>query len=381
MDLSRARGVALLVTAAVTAALVLAAGLDAPASASARGLSVSFRVVGAGSVTVSGRTAAASPSVRIDRRSGSGWSFVKRIRAHGHRYATTVRVPAGSAASFRVLSMGGARAFTVRMPAPPLASAPAASYDACGARPLKANGTPWSCTFVDNFDGTELDRTKWLPQTVFAQGTVETHACYRDDPSNVNVRGGVLNLTLLRLDEPAPCGVDLSPTTLQSGMVSTWHRFSQQYGRFEARIKTTASSYPGLHETFWMWPDNRVASTAKWPDAGEIDVAESYSSAPHTVIPFLHYSADSGGIQMGLNTNYCAAERGVWNTYTLEWSASRLEVFVNGRSCLVNTSGDPAFQKPYIIDLTQGIGPQSNLPVDGTPIPATMQVDYVRVWQ
>lgn len=379
MDLSRARGVALSVVGAVAATLVLSIG--GPASASARTApSVTFRLAGASSVTVSGRTASASPMVRIDRRVGSRWALVKRVRAHHHRYATTLRLRAGSRAKLRVSSDHRSRVVHLRMPVASAKSLPTL-YDACGARPRKPDGTPWSCTFHDDFNGTELDRTKWIPQTVFAQGTTETHACYRDDPSNVNVGNGTLNLTLLRLDAPAPCGVDLAPTTLQSGMVSTWHRFSQQYGRFEARIKNTASAYPGLHETFWMWPDDRVPSTEKWPNAGEIDVAETYSSAPDVVIPFLHYSADSGGMQPGVNTNACAAERGVWNTYTLEWSASRLEVFVNGRSCLVNTSGDPAFRKPYIIDLTQGIGPESNMPVDGTPIPATMQVDYVRAWQ
>jgi hypothetical protein len=73
----------------------------------------------------------------------------------------------------------------------------------------------------------------------------------------------------------------------------------------------------------------------------------------------------------------------VWNKYTLEWSASRIEFFVNGKSCLVNTSGDAAFQKPYIINLTQGIGPEpmGNMPVTRTPIPASYKVDYVKVWQ
>ena len=56
----------------------------------------------------------------------------------------------------------------------------------------------------------------------------------------------------------------------------------------------------------------------------------------------------------GLNTAWdCVAQRGEYNTYTLEWTATRLEIKVNGTTCLVNTSGDPAFQKPYIVALTQ----------------------------
>ncbi len=83
-----------------------------------------------------------------------------------------------------------------------------------------------------------------------------------------------------------------------------------------------------------------------------------------------------------MNAANCTADRGTWNTFTLEWSPTRIETFVNGRSCLVNTSADPAFQKRYMINLTQAIGGGTwNQLVDGTPVPATMQVDYVHVWQ
>jgi hypothetical protein len=73
------------------------------------------------------------------------------------------------------------------------------------------------------------------------------------------------------------------------------------------------------------------------------------------VVPFLHYTPnDNGGPRPGS---------------------------VNGTPCLVNTSGDPAFQKPYIINLTQLLGTGPNAHDGQAPLPATMTVDYVRVWQ
>jgi beta-glucanase (GH16 family) len=166
--------------------------------------------------------------------------------------------------------------------------------------------------------------------------------------------------------------------------VSTYHLFSQQYGRFEARFKTTATAVQGLQESWWLWPDDRdpLAQLA-WPLNGEIDIAETYSSLPGNAIPFLHYTAsDNGGPTPGTNTAWsCVANRGVFNTYTLEWSASRLEIFVNGKSCLVNTSGDSAFRKHYILSLTQALGAAPNTVTAGTKVPATMNVDYVKVWK
>jgi beta-glucanase (GH16 family) len=256
----------------------------------------------------------------------------------------------------------------------------AAGIDACGTQPLKADGTPWHCTFRDDFSGTALDRTKWKPQTSFSTGSLLVRACYIDDPSTVNVANGSLNLIVRRSLAPVTCGW-WSVTNFVAGMVTTYHLFSQQYGRFEARMRNTATVYPGLHEAFWLWPDDRVPSTEVWPNAGEIDVSETYSVYPNLSIPFLHYSADAQGSKPGVNTAWdCTAYRGVWNTYTLEWSPTRIQISINGKTCLVNTSADPAFQKPYIMAFTSALGGDSNGYDWRAPIPATTSIDYVRVW-
>ncbi len=261
---------------------------------------------------------------------------------------------------------------------------PAPVVDPCGTAVLKADGSAWACTFADNFDGTVLNSKNWVPQTNFATGTQAAHACYSDDPASVAVAGGVLNLTLHKVTAPVSCTFgDLSgPTDYVSGGVMSYRLFSQQYGRFEARVMNTATTAPGLKEAFWLWPDDRVASTDLWPTSGEIDISETYSSYPNLSIPFLHYSADILGAVPGTNTAWnCAASRGVWNTYTLEWTATQLQILVNGNVCLTNTSGDPAFMKPYIMALTQGMGVSGNAFDGQAPIPATLSVDYVKVWK
>jgi beta-glucanase (GH16 family) len=386
MGLHRARGVALTVLALVAGTAVL--GIESPATAaSAAAPSVSLRQSADGAVTVSGRTASASPRVRFARATSSGWSPVKRIRAHHHRYATRLAVAPGATARFKVTADHRSRSFVVRAPAVTTASKTVSKptqYDACGARPLKADGTAWSCTFDDEFSGTTVDRTKWLPQTVFTTGSPDAYACYVDDPHNVSVADGMLSLTVRKVAAPVPCPAysPTASTVYTAGSVSTYHLFSQQYGRFEARILSQATTGPGLHDAFWLWPDDRVASSVLWPAAGEIDITENYSYYPGLAIPFLHYSADAGGPQPGVNTAWnCEAWRGQWNTYTLEWTPTRLEILVNGRSCLVNTSADPAFQKPYIAALTAGLGVDANALTDDSRLPSTMKVDYLRVWR
>ena len=323
--------------------------------------------------TVTGRT-----QVSIDQLVGTRWRAVQSVTADSRGfYGATV--PATTTPTYY-----RARAWTATSPQVlvQVEPEPPGPSDACGEQPKKADGTYWSCTFVDDFNGTVLNRTMWRPQTEFRTGSPNAWACYIDDPSVVALGGGSLNLTVNRLPVQKPCaGQNGEMTQYVAGMVTTYHRFSQQYGRFEARIKNKATQVPGLQESFWLWPDDRY-NTEVWPKAGEIDIAETYSQYPKLAIPFLHYTEnDNGGPVPGLNTaQNCPADRGVYNTYTLEWTATRIEILINGKSCLVNTSGDPAFKKPYIIALTQLLGVGGNAKRFNTPLPATMNIDYVHVW-
>jgi beta-glucanase (GH16 family) len=326
-------------------------------------------------VTLRGRTPALATRVALEKRHAGRWVRVKVTRAARHRF--TLQVRQWRTTRYRVVAAGrSSRARLVTT-----------TRDACGVRPRKANGTLWACTFVDNFSGASLDRTKWVPQTDYANGN-EVFACHRDTPANVAVGGGHLALRLTRDATPAACG-GARPgefTRYSSGQVSTFRLFSQAYGRFEARIKNTATRTRGLHEAFWLWPDARYTDTSTWPESGEIDIVETYSAYPDLGVPYLHYTpADHGGAVLSgpdTNTAYtCKAARGVWNMWALEWTATRIQIFVNGRLCLTNTSGDPAFRKRYIVMLSQAMGQQGNGWVPQTQVPAELLVDYVRVWR
>lgn len=253
----------------------------------------------------------------------------------------------------------------------------------CGPSVAKPGGGLWVCTFADEFSGTSLDRSKWLPQTNIATGGSlrSSRSCHVDNPANVAVGGGNLMLTVRKASRSVTCQGKRANYT--SGQVTTYRLFSQQYGRFEARMKSQVTNGPigGLHEAFWLWPDDRY-STGMWPAAGEIDIAELYSRYNWLVVPYLHYKwNDNGGAKLGVNTANCPAARGAYNTYTLTWTSTTLKIDVNGQTCLVNTSGDPAFKKRYIAAFTQGLGVSANRLRWNTPIPATLNVDYLRVWR
>ena len=265
--------------------------------------------------------------------------------------------------------------------AAPSASLAYGTGPSCGGTVYKADGTPWQCTFDDEFSASRLDSTKWIAQTNMATGDPSVaYACFENGLSNVSVSGGSLHLSVRKQSTPVTCGQSF-PTNYTAGQVSSYHLFSQQYGRVEARMRTTATVAPGLHEAFWLWPDDRYTSI-NWPTTGEIDVAETYSNYSTLAVPYLHYTAnDNGGPIPGTNTAFCGALRGVWNTYDLVWTPTSITISVNGQTCLVNTSSDPAFNQRYILALsgTLGFGGDALTPL--TPIPETTDVDYVRAWQ
>jgi beta-glucanase (GH16 family) len=329
-----------------------------------------------------GRVVGRTRTVRIEARTPSAaWRLLASARVRHGGYQALVRLGAGTQwVRVGVRGRYSPARKVVAKPTPP-APQPAPS-DACGPRPVKADGSLWSCTFADDFDGATLDRSRWTVATRYATGTPDTYACAIDDPSLVSVDGGSLNLSLRRVDPPVPCDA-VTPggtTPYVAGTVSTVNHFSQAYGRFEARIRSSATTFPGLHEAFWLWPVG--AAGASWPDSGEIDISETYSVYPHNSYPRLHSAADSDRAHDGVNTAWnCLAERGKWNSYTLEWSATRMEFFVNGKSCLVTTQVDQVFQKAYIPILTQALGGSYNQYDGRAPMPATMNVDYMRVWQ
>jgi beta-glucanase (GH16 family) len=368
-------------TIIAAAACLLAGPLAIPAhaadAATAR-VSLARPVVHDAKVSLRGHVST-SARVVLQRQDGARWVAVRTLSTHAGNYRTTVRQTSTTQVFRTAVGSAASRPRTVaaKVVLPP--------SDACGVRPRKADGTYWSCSFDDEFSGTRLDRTKWVPQTIFATGDATSgYACYDDDPSVVSVGGGTLNLSVRKNATALPCANGLPATPYRAGSVSTYHLFSQQYGRFEARFKTTATSQPGLQESWWLWPDDRdPLAQLTWPFNGEIDIAEDYSVYPDLGIPFLHYGqTDNGGPIPGTNTSWsCAAPRGVYNTYTLEWTATQLVVSINGQTCLVNTSGDSAFRKHYILDLTQALGTGADVRTASTPLPATMNVDYVHVWK
>jgi hypothetical protein len=167
-------------------------------------------------------------------------------------------------------------------PTPTPTTSPAG--DCSGETLTKPDGTPWVCTFDDEFNGTTYDASKWLPQLTngsnFSTGVAPYRVCYVNNPNTISVSGGYLHLSVVKTAAKSSCktsALSSFSTQYQGGELTTYHLFSQEYGRFEVRAKLPQSAAKGLQETFWLWPNNDTLYGGGEPASGEIDFAEFYS--------------------------------------------------------------------------------------------------------
>jgi beta-glucanase (GH16 family) len=260
--------------------------------------------------------------------------------------------------------------------------------DCGGVTELKSDGTPWACTFDDEFDGSTLNPSKWLVQQTANSGFHSGNECYVNSTKNVSVSDGVLDLTARQEAAPFTCS---SPglsyqTQYTAGMVSTDYRFDQTYGLYLVRAKLPASTIKGLQETLWLWPADASKYGTLPQSGGEIDFAEFYSEYPNLDIPVLHYRTVMKDPHA--TADCTITDPNAFHTYGLEWTDHSITTYLDGQVCMSDvwqpmapeTAPQP-FNQPFFICLTQALGMETNNFVAGTtPLPATTQVDWVRAW-
>ena len=126
----------------------------------------------------------------------------------------------------------------------------------------------WSEEF-NGPNGSPVDSSKWsfdIGGNGWGNNELET---YTSRSANAALEGGNLVITTLKETFAGPDGITRDYT---SARLLTKTKFTQKYGRFEARLKLPYGQ--GLWPAFWMLGDN--IDTAHWPNCGEIDVMEKY---------------------------------------------------------------------------------------------------------
>ncbi|GAA3925997.1 carbohydrate-binding protein [Hymenobacter algoricola] len=163
-----------------------------------------------------------------------------------------------------------------------------------------------------------------------------------------------------------------------SARLKTQGRQEFTFGKIEARIKLPLGQ--GLWPAFWMLGGN--ISTVGWPRCGEIDVMEQVNADSRTY-GTVHWDSN-GHAQYSGNT---AMSANTYHVYGIEWDASAIRWFLDGVkfheiTIAGGVGGTEEFQKPFFLLLNLAVaGDWPGQAVDESRLPATMAVDYVRVYQ
>ncbi|MCE1200945.1 MAG: glycoside hydrolase family 16 protein [Bacteroidia bacterium] len=236
----------------------------------------------------------------------------------------------------------------------------------------------WQLTWSDDFNGPAgqlPDSTKWAYDLGTGQdgwGNQELQS-YTKSPANISLDGdGNLVITAIR-----------SGNNFTSARIKTQGLFAQQYGRFEARLKTPYG--PGIWPAFWMLGSK--VDEVGWPKCGEIDIMELRGQQPHIINGSIHGPGYSGGNPVTKTFALMNARFDTdFNIFAIEWDKDKIDFFVNDflyqRITPKDVSGEWVFDSPFFMILNVAVGGNYvGFPLPQTPFPQKMIVDYVKVYK
>ena len=251
----------------------------------------------------------------------------------------------------------------------------------------------WVQVWSDEFSGAagaSVDSTRWRYDT--ADGCASGNCgwgnnekeYYSRSPENIALNGQG-QLAIVARTAPAGLKCYYGPCRYTSAKVTTRGKVDVAPGRVEARIKLSAGQ--GLWPAFWLLGTNIAA--VGWPASGELDVMENRGSAPTVASSAIHGPGYSGNTPL---VHARSLERGTFtdafHAFAVEWDSLTVRFFVDDTAHYEVTRGEVerygrwAFDQPFFVILNLAVGGH----FDGDPasdaiFPATMLVDYVRVYR
>ena len=231
----------------------------------------------------------------------------------------------------------------------------------------------WDLQWSDEFNARPATPT-WVTKlwgTTHFGGELENYT-----PNNVTASNGILNLTAKQETSNG------FPYT--SGLIDTGGDFatggpnlpglSFKYGYVEARMKLTKGS--GLWPALWMMPTPYANGTYHDGD-GEIDIMEQVGTDPTRTEGHLHHN---GAVGRSYDTHQDLSA--AFHTYGLDWQPDHLTWYFDGAPFFTVTANVPNVPEYLIFNLAVGdANSWPGAPDASTVFPATMQVDYVRLYQ
>ena len=293
-----------------------------------------------------------------------------------HQFTTlSAKLSTMAVVSVMAVSMGASAATAATV-------APASAEVTISAADLPAPvASGYKMTFHDEFDGDQLDTSKWGYQYGCFDPGQRSQATYTDSPDNVSVRDGYLNLTArysptktkwdgTQIPRTCKSGNTTYDAPFTSGMISTKKSdgavlYSAPASGFyvEARIKLPSA----LSSWSSFWTTGSKKELGDWPGIGETDIFESKGYDPDYLMSNTH-SPQAGNPKkseqhQGMMHGDTATSQSQFHTYGMLKTSDAIEFYFDGqmthRVKMSDIKGPNPFVDPdnnYILKLNQMVG-------------------------
>ena len=236
----------------------------------------------------------------------------------------------------------------------------------------------WVLTFSDEFNQSSStpDSSKWGYTSLGTSTSGPGWALEYDTPSADVVQNGNLVITATQAADGG----------IFSGAIVTKGKFQQTYGHWEASIKVPSGA--GTWPAFWLMGDTNGQG---WPTCGEIDIVEVVSPTPATAYGTIHSGNVSDATQNTATGGTYVLPSGNlsdgYHLYALDWAKDSIVFSVDGHvyetitPSTVTSGGLWPFDHDFYVIFDLAIGGGWAGPPNASTFPASMYVDYVRVYK
>ena len=246
--------------------------------------------------------------------------------------------------------------------------------------------SPWRLVWNDEFNGgngSAPDKSKWVVETGGNGWGNEELEYYTNRVDNIQMQDGRLVITAKSEGYSDSQGIFRAFT---SARIKTQGKFSQRYGRIEARIQIPRGQ--GIWPAFWMLGDD--IATVGWPACGEIDIMENIGKEPDSVHGTIHGPGYSGPKAIGSPYKLPDGEEFAdhYHLFAAEWEPQVIRFYVDDKLYATRTPADLppgtkwVYEHPFFLILNVAVGGRwPGDPDVHTKFPQSMLVDYVRVYE
>lgn len=267
-----------------------------------------------------------------------------------------------------------------------------AIWSCADSAPRPTDAGAWPLVWSDEFNGSAgspMDNASWTYD--LGDGCQEGNCgwgneekeFYTSATENVAL-DGLGHLAIVARQAPPGLTCYYGPCRYTSAKIKTQGKVLAQPGRVEARIKLPVGQ--GLWPAFWMLGSSFPGTP--WPQCGELDIMEYRGSKPNETSSAIHgpnyFGATPFAHAYTLQTAPFADD---FHVFAIEWDSSRVRFFVDITlhyaidRADIERAGTWVFDQPFFVILNLAVGGK----FDGDPqsdaiLPATMLVDYVRVY-